>query len=95
MTTMVYKHPGPHKQDGVSFEYLIVADDKVDEAMADGWARSAPEAKALHDKAQEPKVSDAPPTRAELEQKATELKLKFDGRTPDKKLAAMIAEAIK
>lgn len=35
-----------------------------------------------------------PPTRAELEQKATELGLKFDGRTGDKKLAAMIAEAL-
>lgn len=37
---------------------------------------------------------DAPPTRAELEQKATELGIKFDGRTTDKKLAAKIAEAL-
>lgn len=37
---------------------------------------------------------DAPPTREELEQKATELGIKFDGRTTDKKLAAKIAEAV-
>lgn len=30
------------------------------------------------------------PTRAELEQKATELGIKFDGRTSDKKLADLI-----
>lgn len=38
--------------------------------------------------------SDAEPTRAELEQKATELGIKFDGRTADKTLAAKIQEAI-
>lgn len=37
---------------------------------------------------------NAPPTRAELEQKANELGIKFDGRTTDKKLAAKIAEAV-
>lgn len=37
---------------------------------------------------------DATPTRAELEQKAEELKLKFDGRTSDAKLAKMIEEAL-
>lgn len=33
---------------------------------------------------------DSPPTRAELEQKANELNIKFDGRTTDKKLAEKI-----
>ena len=37
---------------------------------------------------------DAPPTRAELEQKARELGVKFDGRTGNKKLAALIAEQL-
>ena len=36
----------------------------------------------------------SPPTRAELEQKARELGLKFDGRTTDKRLGAMIAAAL-
>lgn len=34
---------------------------------------------------------NAPPTRAELEQKAKELGIKFDGRTSDKKLGELIA----
>ena len=38
---------------------------------------------------------DAPPTREELEQKATELGLKFDGRTSDKRLLARIETALK
>lgn len=38
---------------------------------------------------------DAPPTRAEMATKATELGLKFDGRTSDRKLAQMIQDAIK
>lgn len=37
---------------------------------------------------------DAMPTREELETKATELGLKFDGRTSDKKLTKLIAEAL-
>lgn len=36
-----------------------------------------------------------PPSRSELEIKATELKLKFDGRTTDKKLFKMIEESLK
>ena len=38
---------------------------------------------------------NAPPTRAELEAKATELGLKFDGRTTDRKLLAAIDAALK
>lgn len=35
--------------------------------------------------------ANKPPTRAELEQMATSLSLPFDGRTSDRKLAALIA----
>ena len=37
---------------------------------------------------------DAPATRQEMETKARELGIKFDGRTPDKKLSSLIASAI-
>jgi hypothetical protein len=37
---------------------------------------------------------DAPVTRAELEQKAAELGIKFHHKTGDAKLAALIAEAL-
>lgn len=42
----------------------------------------------------EPLHDDAPPTRAELEAKATQLALKFDGRTSDKKLAHIITKKL-
>lgn len=37
---------------------------------------------------------DAPPTRTELEAKATELGIKFDGRTKDKKLGQLIQDRL-
>jgi hypothetical protein len=40
-------------------------------------------------------VDDAPPTREELEQKARELGIRFDGRTSDKRLLARIEAALK
>jgi len=41
-----------------------------------------------------PVIEDAPPTRAELEAKATELKIRFDGRTRDKKLGQLIQDRL-
>lgn len=43
----------------------------------------------------DPINDDAPPTRAELESKAIELGIKFDGRTKDKRLAYLIDEKLK
>jgi hypothetical protein len=44
----------------------------------------------------EPVLDDsAPPTRQELETKATELGIKFDGRYSDKRIAGLIEEALK
>ena len=37
----------------------------------------------------------APPTREELEEKANELGIKFDGRTTDRKLLEKIEEALR
>jgi hypothetical protein len=37
---------------------------------------------------------DAPPTREELEAKATELGIRFDGRTRDKKLGQLIQDRL-
>lgn len=63
--------------------------------LAQGWYATRDEAfapKQLTPKQPEVK-EDAPPTRAELEQKARELGLKFDGRTSDRKLLKMIEES--
>jgi hypothetical protein len=67
--------------------------------LADGWhpdqyaAKAAAEAVPTAAPAEEPD-DDAPPTRDELEAKARELGIKFDGRTGDKKLAALIADKL-
>lgn len=125
MNTMLYKAPGPHEIHGGRFDYLIVEDDKVEDALADGWHLTTPEAKAAHeasikvepvhvqpgDTVQIDGVTDGlgepvtfvapesveitPPTRDEIEQKASELGIKFDGRWGDKKLADAIVEKLK
>jgi hypothetical protein len=54
------------------------------------------QAKAQAEKPVETAVPDenAPPTREELEAKATELGIPFNGRTSDKKLSGLIATAL-
>ena len=54
------------------------------------------QAKAQAEKPVEAAVPDenAPPTREELETKATELGIPFNGRTSDKKLSGLIATAL-
>ena len=101
--SMLYKAPGPHFCDGSMVDYIVVADSLDDETVAAGWFRTIPEALAAAEvkapeapeDAPEVPADDAPVTRAELEAKATELGLKFDGRTTDAKLAERIAEALK
>ena len=53
-----------------------------------GWKQPAIEPVSV------PVIEDAPPTRAELEAKATELKIRFDGRTRDKKLGQLIQDRL-
>jgi N-formylglutamate amidohydrolase len=96
--TIVYRSPGLHAGEfGKTYESKGVADaGELAAALAAGFHRtlidacrpSQPVAPA------EVPADDAPPTRAELEQHATELGLKFDGRTTDRRLAALITEAI-
>lgn len=67
---------------------------EVNEYLSQGYADTP----AAFDGVQsEPEIpaDDAPVTRAELEAKATELGIKFDGRTTDAKLAERIADALK
>ena len=89
-----------------AYDYRIVSESEYESAIADGWHLDQYAAK---DAAEKPVESpdlrspnpfdtihddDAPPTREELETKARELGIKFDGRTGDKKLAALIKEKL-
>jgi hypothetical protein len=92
---MLFKVDGPHEIHGGKFDYVIVADaDEQAQAVADGWALTTDEARNATVPAKAG-TDDAPPTRAELEQKATDLGIKFDGRTTDARLAEKIEAALK
>lgn len=81
--------PGDLPLAGLMLSCLQVNDEReLAAALADGWFE-CPNAAAASAKPAE--AVDAQPTRAELEQKATELGIKFDGRTGDKTLADRIA----
>jgi len=97
MTTMLYKWPGPHDIHGDRYDYKIVPDDEIQAALAAGWHLTTTDAKANAKKVLDvPPIpgDDEPPTREELEQKARELGIQFDGRTRDHKLSKMIADAL-
>ena len=101
--TMLYKSPGPHEIHGGKFDYTIFDEDEVEQAIADGWSLTTTEAKEVAAKKAEfmsavtagQPADSAPPTRAELEAKAVELGLKFDGRYSDKTLGEMIEAKLK
>ena len=99
---MIYRAGGEHDLHGVMCDYMIVEhNEELGTALACGWSLSpleAAEYAALTARMKEtPPVipMDAPPTRAEMEQKARELGIIFDGRTTDAKLAAKIAQLVK
>ena len=100
--TILYKCPGVHAGPlGKTFKTAQAADQSaLDALIADGWHATLPAACGIVSApvAVEPEPEAdllAPPTRDELEAKANELGIKFDGRTRDGKLATMIADALK
>lgn len=96
--TMLYRCPGPHEIHGGKFDYVIVDEDEVAGKLQEGWFATTGEAKEAHEASLidgDSKDDESAPTRAELEAKATELGIKFDGRTKDKALADKIEAALK
>ncbi|MGE0349819.1 hypothetical protein [Hydrogenophaga sp.] len=89
----LFRMPGVEMLDLGGFTTILAHDEADREAkFADGFHATQEEARAAYDAAL--KAADAP-SRAELEQKATELGITFDGRTKDAKLAAAIDAALK
>ena len=82
--TMLYRPGKMIKTDNGLFDYIIIAESDIESHVKLGWSLTASEMQE----------DDAKPTRAELEEKARELKIKFDGRTSDAKLAANIEAAL-
>lgn len=103
---MVYRCPGAHfGPNGTTYDAIGVNDDaEFKEAKRDGWHDSLVVAAYVYlseyedqqnDDGAEENQFEAAPTRAELEHKAGELGIKFDGRTTDRKLLEKIDEALR
>ena len=91
--TLVYKDKGPYQRIGGTYDFRSVRDkSEYDDALASGWRATLSE--IVEGKQAQDIPDDVPLSRAELESKANEFGIKFDGRTTDKKLASMIYEAL-
>ncbi len=91
----LFKSPGDQWVGGGSFAIEHVEDlAQYHAAKKAGWFDSVGEALEAwkSGKVAEPE-DNAPPTRAEMEQRAKELGIKFDGRTTDAALLRKISEA--
>jgi hypothetical protein len=92
----LFKSPGDQWVGGGSFAIEHVEDmAQYHAAKKAGWFDSVPEALASWKASLAAPVvaDDAPPTRAEMEQQAKKLGIKFDGRTTDAALLRKISEA--
>lgn len=99
--TMVYKDGGPHQRKGGTYSFKGVANEaELTAALSAGWHCTLPEAlgekpitaadmQRLKDEI-EVLGDDEPPTRAELEQQAKELGIKFNKKTTDAELRQQI-----
>ncbi len=96
----IFTAPGDELVDGEGVKSRVVtSQDELDLALADGWHETPRGALDAHQAVldaqrkadEEAKDENRAPTRAELEQKATELGIAFKAQTSDKKLAEAIA----
>lgn len=85
---MLYKLGNHIEIEGSKFEYAIVDEKEVDEKLKEGWYLTTTEAKKVDSN------NDGDVTREEIEHKAKELGIKFDGRMSDKNLLAKIEEKL-
>jgi len=98
--TILYRVPGAHSGPGFTYDYAGALDQSAADALkAQGWHETLVDAvspPSVEPAAPEDDVpaDDAPPTRAELEAKANELGVKFDGRTSDALLLSRINAAL-
>jgi hypothetical protein len=106
----VYLSPGNFRRGKSSYRYVSVNSlEEHDAYLAQGWSTSAdlaidranaptpaPAPAPVPTPAPAPAVPEdnAPPTRTELETKAREIGLRFDGRTSDRTLLRRITQAI-
>ena len=64
MSVMLYSHPGQHEMHGDKFDYIIVDEKQVKEAIQKGWCKTTPEAKEKYEKVMA-KKNAKPPVKPE------------------------------
>jgi hypothetical protein len=89
--TMLYKHPGKHEIHESNFDYIIVDQSDVEQAIKDGWFLTTDEAKAGFSESSD--SSDV--TKEEMIQKAESLGIKVDKRWGNETLLDKINQALK
>ena len=98
LPTLLYRTPGDHQCAGGTYSYAPASTQaQVEQLLDSGWFLTLPEAIAgEHDESRYAVhgEDDTAPTREELEAKAKELDIKFDGRTTDKSLLEKIEHAL-
>lgn len=56
MTTMLYKHPGPHNIHGDKFDWIIAdGDEQIAECIKAGWSLTTDEARGKKKRGRKPK----------------------------------------
>jgi len=93
---LVYKAEGKYIRPNGTYDFAgVLNEEQYNQKLSEGWFDSLESAIEAKTAVSEPVSDDnAPPTRKELETKATELGIKFDGRFSDKKIAQLIDEAL-
>lgn len=92
---MIYQAGSQEEMHGDRYDYMIVGDqDALDVMMANGWYMTTTEAREASNKAVMPSAADSELVRDELESRASELGIKFDGRTTSRKLNTLIIEKL-
>ena len=95
--TILYKDVGQYQRAGGTYSTAAVeTQEDYDAKIAEGWVTHPDFIGKEPVKAAEkaPADDNAPPTREELEAKATELGIDFTAKTTDKKLAGLIEAAL-
>lgn len=94
---MLYRYPGSFFIHDDKYDFITVEESEKEKHLKDGWFLTIGEAKASGAEKEESEElkDDSPPTREEMEEMATKLGVRFDGRTSDDKLAARIENAMR
>jgi hypothetical protein len=89
--TMLYCHPGKHKIHGDLFDYTIVGEESVEDALKDGWHKTTVEAKQATE-AEIDTDGNGRVTKKEIVAKLKELGVEFDSRASKAELEEVLNE---